>query len=139
MESESLKRYLVTLEDQLLDSMVELEQIEREHHQALVDFELKEAKQIATHADLVEEKEEASSQLVRLETEREAALVGISAEDLVEYDKLRARLGGVALAIVVDGSCEACGLSQAASIQQTIRSGAELVKCSQCNRILYAG
>jgi predicted nucleic acid-binding Zn-ribbon protein len=139
MESESLKRYLVTLEDQLLDTMVELEGIEEEHHQAVVDFELVEAKQIATHAKLVEEREEARTLILRLENEREAAVVGISDEDLLEYDRLRARLGGVAIAKLVDGACAACGLAQAASIQQTIRTGAELVKCSQCNRVLYSG
>jgi predicted nucleic acid-binding Zn-ribbon protein len=139
MESESLSRYLVTLEDQLLDSMVEFEEIEKEHQKALTDFELVEANQIATHSDLVEEQGEAAGSIQRLENEREAATVGISDGDLKEYDRLRARLGGVAVATMVEGACEACGLAQAASIQQTIRAGADLVKCSQCSRILYSG
>lgn len=139
MEAESLKRYLITLEDLLLESMVELEEIEGQQQSAVDRFGILEAQLPSSHAELIEEKNDNQTRLVVLATEREAALAGINHEDLAEYERLRSRLGGVAIATMGEGACEACGLAQAASIQQTIRSGSELVKCSQCNRILYSG
>ena len=116
MESDSLKRFLETLENRLLDAMVahELE-------------------------DLLKEQSHIKNDLIRLENNREAALASISPEDLAVYGNLRLKKGGYAVALLDGSNCNLCGLSVGSSIQQTIRSGSDLIQCKLCNRFLYAG
>jgi predicted nucleic acid-binding Zn-ribbon protein len=140
MEAESLKRYLATLEDRLLDEMVALEQAELDHDAAQSVLENILSAKDTEHQQLREEQGSIERENQRLENSREAALVSVSEEDLKQYQKLREKQGGYAVAILeVDGSCSMCGLSLSASQQQLIRSGTQIDYCSQCKRILYAG
>jgi predicted nucleic acid-binding Zn-ribbon protein len=74
-----------------------------------------------------------------MEAEREAALANVEQQDLKLYDDLRKQAGGIGIALLQDGNCSACGLGLAQSIQQSIRSGKDLIRCGQCRRVLYAG
>jgi predicted nucleic acid-binding Zn-ribbon protein len=123
LESESLKRYLDTLEDRLPSQKL-TELVARKSG----DNEL----MTADRLDLL-------STIKRTETEREAALSNISAEDMKTYDKFRRRFDGIALALLTSGNCGVCGVDLARSKEQEIRGGNTLVYCDQCGRILYAG
>jgi predicted nucleic acid-binding Zn-ribbon protein len=140
LEAESLKRYLSTLEDRLLDVMVEFEQAEmdRDSAQQLLT-NIKNTRE-AAHQDLQREQQNLIEENERLHINREAALLGVSEDDLKLYQKIRDERGGIAVAILEkDGTCSVCGLSPSASQQQRIRSGTHLEQCNQCRRILYAG
>jgi predicted nucleic acid-binding Zn-ribbon protein len=140
MEAESLKRFLSTLEDRLLDVMVEFEQAEEDVENARSMLENIEQMRKIEHQQLLQEQLQLVEDNERLDGNREAALASVSAEDLSLYQGLRERQGGAVVAILEeDGSCSMCGLSIAASLCQTIRSGKQIVQCNQCKRILYAG
>jgi predicted nucleic acid-binding Zn-ribbon protein len=140
MEAESLNRYLSTLEDRLLDAMVELEQAELDHEAARNLVASIEKKRKEEHQDLQKEQQDLIEENERLSTNREAALVSVSEEDLKLYQEIREKYGGVAVAILEeDGTCSMCGLSPSASQQQLIRSGTHIEQCNHCRRILYAG
>ena len=138
-EVESLKRFLATLEDRLIEIMIHLE--EAQSQQANVDDDLASAQksQDAQHKDLIQEGERLTANISRMEAEREAALANVEQQDLKLYDDLRKQAGGIGIALLQDGNCSACGLGLAQSMQQSIRSGTELIKCGQCRRVLYAG
>jgi predicted nucleic acid-binding Zn-ribbon protein len=138
-EAESLKRYLVTLEDRLLEAMIRLDETQERRDTA--DEALKRAleNQAHQHRDLKQELENLSTKIERLDAEREAALASVVKEDQELYEDIRKRLGGMAIVLVQEGSCSACGLVLAHSMQQSIRSGSDLIRCGQCGRILYAG
>jgi predicted nucleic acid-binding Zn-ribbon protein len=138
-EAESLKRYMATLEDRLLEVMIHLE--EAQSVQASADDSLANAQQSqnAHHKDLTQERDRLTANISRMEAEREAALANVEQQDLKLYDNLRKQAGGIAIALLQEGNCSACGLGLAQSIQQSIRSGSELIKCGQCSRVLYAG
>jgi predicted nucleic acid-binding Zn-ribbon protein len=140
MEVESLIRYLSTLEDRLLDVMVEFEQAEMDRDTAQnILTNIKNARE-AEHQDLYKEQQHLTEENERLQINREAALLGVSEEDLKLYQQIREKQGGIAVAILEkDGTCSVCGLSPSASQQQLIRSGTHLEQCNQCRRILYAG
>jgi predicted nucleic acid-binding Zn-ribbon protein len=70
--------------------------------------------------------------------EREAAEVGVRAEDLELYRSLRKGPGSLAVAELQDDTCTACGVSLSASARQEVRTGPGLIRCRQCGRILYA-
>jgi predicted nucleic acid-binding Zn-ribbon protein len=139
MESESLKRYLSTLEDRLLDAMVAHEDAEGEFENSTSQVERMEQLREVEHKELLKEQAYIMNDLIRLENDREAALAMVSPEDLKLYDNLRAKHSGRAVALLDGANCNLCGVSIGSSIQQKIRSGNELVQCSQCNRILYSG
>jgi predicted nucleic acid-binding Zn-ribbon protein len=139
MESESLRRHLETLEDRYLEAMVELEQAEEAHLQATEALDVLQQRNARQHKELSTEKEEHIDNLARLDEERQAAMANINAEDEALYNTLRERLGGKALAQLIDGVCSACGVELARSKQQEVAGGSELIRCSQCSRILYAG
>jgi predicted nucleic acid-binding Zn-ribbon protein len=139
MEQESLKRYLVTLEDRLLEAMMDLDEAEAAFENADAELDLAKAQSAAQNADLVAERESLEKDIQRLEDEREAILGNIPAEDQAIYDQLQERFRGLAIAEVAGGNCSVCGVDLARSKLQDIQSGTELIRCSQCNRILYAG
>ncbi len=138
-EAESLRRYLSTLEDRQLEAMLAMEQREHEHAAAVAALELAEAAQSGRRAQAVRERQELTARAERLAAEREVAMTSVAAADLDLYSRLRESTGGSPLAVLQDGSCGACGLTLAASILQSVRGGADLVRCKQCGRILYAG
>ena len=136
---ESLKRHMSALEELLLEAMLALEDQEAQARRAADVLSLAEAALLTEQASLAGERDQL---LVRLETlaiEREAALAGVAEKDLVLYARLRDSMGGNALAILQDGCCGACGVGISASERQTVRNSAELFRCPQCGRILYAG
>jgi len=138
-EAESLKRYLVTLEDRLLDAMIELDEAEKAFSAARDELELTEASKASMHQDLIKEREQLSMEISRCEAEREAAVTDVSEEDLKLYESLRKRFAGMVIALTRDSSCSACGMELARSIHQEVHTGDTLIRCHQCGRILYAG
>ncbi len=139
LESESLKKYLVTLEDRYLETMLELDETEASHIAARDAFDLLEAKTLSDHADLDEERSSLTAAIENREQEKEAVLPDIKPEDIEQYDRLRSRLNGIAVAVISDGSCSACGLDQVRSKLQEIRTGNVIIQCAQCTRILTSG
>ncbi len=138
-EAESLKRYLVTLEDRLLDAMIELDESEKAFDKANDDLAQSEDSRQSLHQDLLEERERLSMEINRCEAEREAAVTDVTAEDLKLYESLRDRFSGMVIVLERDSSCSACGVELARSIRQEINTGDNLIRCRQCGRILYAG
>jgi len=139
MEAESLKRHLETLEDRYLAVMLEQEEAEITQEQSSVALKEAESRQRNLNETLITERDEIDRRLANLEAEREAALASVSDEDLATYEKLRTQLGGVGVVILNGDSCGACGLTLPASSRQLVSSGDELIRCSQCSRILYGG
>lgn len=139
MEHESLQRYLTTLEDRLLEAMMELDDVEEAFENADAELDLIRVQSVAENADLVQEKDQLKSEIERRENEREAILGNISDDDLTTYEKLKDRFNEIVIAEVEEGNCSICGVDLARSKLQNVQSGSELIRCSQCNRILYSG
>ncbi len=138
-ESESLKRYLVTLEDRLLESMVGLEEAEIAHGEASQAMAGAEQDRAQLEEELAEERSRKLAEIERLETEREACLASVTDEDLTLYEKLRDAKAGKVVSLMEDGCCSACGMSIPPAKQQALRSMTDLLICTQCGRVLYAG
>jgi predicted nucleic acid-binding Zn-ribbon protein len=139
MESQSLQRHLATLEDRLLEWMVQLEDVEGEYESAKAELEEAIAATEAQDQDLLDERERLQAEVERLMTEREAALASVGSDELALYEKIKQNVGPVAMALVDEGACSACGLALPGSEEQKVRGGNELILCRQCGRILYAG
>jgi predicted nucleic acid-binding Zn-ribbon protein len=136
---DSLRRHMSSLEDRLLEAMVAFEDVEARARQAAGQLSQAEAALVTEQASLAGECSQLQARLGTLETEREAALAGVAEKDLALYARLRDSMGGMALATLQDGSCGACGVGISAGERQTVRNSAEIFRCPQCGRILYAG
>ena len=139
MESESLKRYLATLEDRLLEAMVQFDEVEGSYESAKEDLARIKAEVAANHQDLNQEREQILKEIDRLEMEREAAASNVPEADQALYEKVRGKTGRKPIAVMKDGSCGVCGMAIPGSNQQAVRGGHETVRCPQCGRLLYAG
>ncbi|HEY70138.1 MAG TPA: hypothetical protein G4O08_06100 [Anaerolineae bacterium] len=138
-ESESLKRYLLTLEDRLLESMVALEEVEKLHEASTQTLTNAEEDRATLEEELGEQRTKLIRETERLQTEREGAVASVSEDDLALYEKLRQAKGGVVVSRLEDECCSACGMNIPPAKRQTVGSMSDLVLCTQCGRILYAG
>jgi len=138
-EAESLKRYLETLEERLLEAMLQLDEAQGRFDKASQAVDDLQAERIQATAELRGELSSLKEKLERLEMEREAALRDVDPADRPRYDDLRLRLGGHAVVLMQGGTCSACGVDLAHSQQQEVRNSEEPFRCPQCTRFLYAG
>jgi predicted nucleic acid-binding Zn-ribbon protein len=135
---EGLKKRASELEDRALAFMEEREPFDAEL--ALLDRKL---------GELTQRQSDALERLAVAETDVDAAIAGLTAQHpaaveavpkslLTAYDRLRSRLGGVAVARLVGGRCDGCHLSLPAMELDRIRhqSAGSLETCEQCGRIL---
>jgi predicted nucleic acid-binding Zn-ribbon protein len=139
MEAASLKKYMATLEDRLLEAMVELEGAEETFESAKKALNAVRAEVVERHGELNQERTQLQTEVERLETEREATVSNVREEDLETYQRIQARVGRLPLSLVENGSCSVCGIAIPGGRLQKARNSDELVRCGQCGRILYAG
>jgi uncharacterized protein len=85
------------------------------------------------------QKEQLTRTIERLQAERGAALSLVTPDSLQQYNNLRRRKSGVAVAIANDGSCSVCGASLRPAEIQAVRASPDISYCTSCGRILYAG
>lgn len=137
-ELASLKRRKNSLEDDELDLMEQAEPLDAtlarlEEERATLD----EAATALTAA-LAEAEASLGGDLDRVVTARSAAVDGLDAELLAEYERLRAQLGGVAIARLVGTNCGGCHLTLSSVEVDRIRKtpAGAMVHCEECGRIL---
>lgn len=134
-ELEQAKRRAGTQEDEVLDSMRQVEELEASAQQARqaalrLRQEWDDEKQV-----LLQNKQEAESTLSRLNAERDKLASAISPDMVRLYEQLRSTRGQ-AVARVEQGRCQACHIALPTGKWQRARTG-QIVHCSSCNRILY--
>lgn len=126
------------LEDEVLAAMEERAPLDEQI--ALSDSELAgyaERRQ-ALQAALTVSESRLDQEIVQLEDGRQAARAALAPERLALYDRLRPRLGGVAVARLVGSHCDGCHLTlPATEIDRLRREPPDaLLYCDQCGRIL---
>jgi predicted nucleic acid-binding Zn-ribbon protein len=137
-EVAALKRHLETLENRLLEAMLEEESADQANQTALDKIEQVKARLADQNQTLTAEQNDLNKDLERLEAERQATLPSLDASLLSVYDNLRKQKRGFAVAAVSDGACAACGTTLTPAQMQSARSTSQLYNCPTCGRILYA-
>ncbi|MCC7129466.1 MAG: hypothetical protein IT297_03615 [Anaerolineae bacterium] len=138
-ESAALKRHLKVLEERQFEAMLTEEELSANHKEALEE----QAKVVAQHAqrnrELEEEKQKLQNDIQRFTEERQATAATVDPADLAEYNRLREKRRGIAVAKVVDRACSACGGTLSAALLSASHSPNALNYCETCGRILYTG
>jgi len=137
-EVEHLQSLRSDREDQVLALMEEIEPLDAD----LASLDRERGRLEAERAEVLEAIRRAEEAIGAEEAEerraRRALAASIPADLMGQYERLRAKLGGVGAARLVNGSCTGCHLSLPASERERIRHlpPEEVVTCEQCGRIL---
>ena len=135
-EAAALKRRRTTLEDDLLNAMIEVEEHQVRDEEASAHLAELRAERETELADLRREQTDLTGSLADLEQQRQTALQAVDADSLQIYRELRPAKRGQVVAPMVDNMCKVCGTTQNLTIAKQVRTGQGLVYCIGCGRIL---
>lgn len=133
----ALRRFMVTLEDRLLEAMVALEAAQtcdNNAQRAYLDLRKEWEKQ---NEDLIQEQMELNKDVQRLTTERYAITESLAVDHINHYDLLRQQRRGVAVTRILDNACGSCGTTLTPALIQASHSPNQISHCPSCGRILY--
>jgi predicted nucleic acid-binding Zn-ribbon protein len=138
-EIESLNKYIAEKEATLISMMSDFETIEKEIILTQTDLDDELSAKEKQINQLMLEKTNILKDLEKVESERLVAVSQIKAGHLNTYEEIRKKKKNIAVSIVEDDTCSACGVSITPSEWQAARSPDVVVFCPSCSRILYAG
>jgi len=136
-EIDGVEKLIRSTEDRFLDLEEEIETARKEletresnlpaeteqHEERLKDWR---TEQRVINDELTGAREE----IVRLES-------AIAPRERAEFRRLIEKKAGLAVALVVGGSCSACHVRVRPAAMQSLKAGREIVHCDSCKRILY--
>lgn len=136
---EALQRHKSSVEDRGVEALLKLEELSgmlAEQKNTLQSLESNwQSKQQAVDEELQQRKRE----YVYLKRLREQTAEKLNAADLEQYEHLRKRKNGVAIAKLEDGICGACHMQVPTGLVADVRREDTLTYCTGCGRILYSG
>jgi predicted nucleic acid-binding Zn-ribbon protein len=135
---DALKARASVLEDQVLELMEEREPLDDRLSHLSTELAGLEQRRRGLTAALATSEAAVDEQLSDLAGRRDAAARAVPGDLGATYDRLRAGLGGVAVARLVGSHCDGCHLTLPAVELDRIRHlpDGEVVTCDQCGRIL---
>jgi predicted nucleic acid-binding Zn-ribbon protein len=133
----ALKRHRQTLEDELLETMVQGEEAQDELESRQASLEQIEQDWQMSQASLKQELADLKEHIAKNETERLAMRQAIPDADLQIYDEVRERKGTVAVAQLKDGVCGFCAVSPSSQHLKHLRRAESIMFCANCGRILF--
>ena len=137
-EVDALGRRRSALEDEVLEAMTEREPLD----QQVADMEASGARHdqegARLRAAVAEAQAGIDAELAAEAAAREEAAAGVTPDLSRLYEQLRARLGGVGAARLLNGRCTGCHLTLPATELDRIRHEPPdaLIRCEQCGRVL---
>ena len=137
-ETDYLARRKEKLEDEIIGMMTQLEET-----QAKVSVQREVLRELETEWEesqdvLRKEREELSRQLVELASSRQQTRDLLDGGELALYGELRRKKAGRPVALLRDGTCQACGVTLPISTIRMATREQGLAFCDSCGRILYA-
>ncbi|MEA3349159.1 MAG: hypothetical protein U9Q82_00905 [Chloroflexota bacterium] len=136
-EAAALKRYLDTLEERQLEAMLVVDEAQKKHDQAQDQLNQAISKWETKKSLLLGEKTQIKNDVETLNVQRQSQTANTNPDDLPNYENLRKKRHGVAVAKVQNRACSACGATLGTAIYQASRSPNQINHCSTCGRILY--
>jgi hypothetical protein len=137
-EIASLKRRISQLEDKEIELMEQIEPLDQQIAAFAASRTGLDERATSLRAQIAEEEVAIDADLEKAHGERDALAGSVDPSLLAEYEGLRPRLGGIAIARLVGGSCQGCHLSLSAVDVDRIKklSPEEPAYCEECGRLL---
>ncbi len=137
-ETDALQKQIAAFETQIVESMEELEGVEKELADRADEINSLDGKRDAALAEfdtaLAADRKEFDTQTAH----RAEAFTHLPAQLASVYNRLAQRSrDGIAVAEVVGGACSACYMHLRPQVQLNVKKGDEIITCESCTRILY--
>ncbi len=126
-----------TIEDQLLEKMIEAEDIQKHIQEAAARLEGEKARVAGGIKRLQDERQKDLDERERLQVRRKEVTTILSGSVLALYERIRTYRTGAAVAEVRDGLCTACNVRLRPQIYNEVRSNEAVLTCENCSRIVY--
>jgi predicted nucleic acid-binding Zn-ribbon protein len=133
----ALKRHMVLLEDIQLEAMQAIEEAMASSQTAQANLLAVQTLSTENNRDLKVEQLSLLKELERLFAERAAVVDPIPLDTRNKYDHLRQTRRGLAVAVISENSCSACGSGLSAAQMQSSRASDQMAFCPSCGRIIY--
>jgi hypothetical protein len=136
-EIEYIQKEIRKAEDRILELMTESEPL---------DVNVKKAEVALKQETVIVEEEKARARkrtaedqgfLNQHRTHRVEIVSQLPKATVAVYDRIRLKLGGIAIAEVLNSRCQACQITLRPQYLQDLRKDTELMRCEQCGRFLY--
>lgn len=135
-ELNSLKRRESTLQESLIDLMLQVDKASAAVTSAETSLTETRESQIIRQADLLAEKEKLTADLATAETRRTDHVTKIDPAAIKIYEGLKSRMKGIPVAVLGPDGCSFCRVEQTSIANQQVRMGNKIVYCESCGRIL---
>jgi predicted nucleic acid-binding Zn-ribbon protein len=138
-EVEQDQRLVSEREDRLLTVFDEVAAAEAKARAAQEHHDRVAADWKRDQAQMMNEKRALDAEGNQLLARRQALVPQADPAALRLYDSLRRSRGGIAVVPIVQRTCQGCRIALPSSDEQKARLSDDLVSCSSCGRILFAG
>lgn len=135
----SIKSTILSLEESELAAMFDVENAEKEVTVAEDALKTVMTTVASSQSQLMAERTELEQTVHKLEQERPAIVSQISSSALDQYEELRKKKRGIAVAAVEERCCSVCGTELTPAEFQAAKSPSTLFYCASCGRLLYVG
>jgi uncharacterized protein len=135
-EIAALQRRTSELEEQMLETMVGLEDAQGVLDAAKNTLQVTIATHQSSHTHLLEEQAHLEAELEHLGRQRIDALKSVEPDSLNKYNTLRPKKNNQPVAVMRGNSCTVCGVEQTLAIEREAQLAHSLVNCLSCGRIL---
>jgi hypothetical protein len=134
-ELESLGRRSSTLEDELIDAMIMVEDTEREDVEARRELVAIETTWAKDQESLKAEQGDLITTINDLINQRKQYLTLVSSESMTAYQNAIRRAGNMAVVLLKGSRCSGCQVTVPANLVKSTEDG-NLVTCDNCSRVL---
>lgn len=138
VEITSLKKRNESFEETILELMIDSEDIQKLIDNQSAYLESLQKEKVLLDKELNLEKELLIKDRSRLIVEREPVLDQINPDLIVKYEKLRKTKNRLAVTLVKDNACAACGSSLTPAEIQMVKSSLDEFYCKICKRLVYS-
>ncbi len=134
----ALKRRIGQLEDQELEVMEQIEPLDADLTRLRAQLGSIDEQAGRLRAAIAEDEVVLDAELAAVQAERTVVAAAVEPELLAQYEDLRPKLGGIAIARLVGGSCTGCHLSLSAVEVDRLKRlpPEEPARCEECGRLL---
>ena len=136
-EIENTKQEIGTIEDQILEQMIEMDEWEKQSAEAKQELSEQEKRLSKKRNELESSRLQAQEDINQLQSERGQLESQIPDELIQQYKRIASARNRIALAEARDQSCQACHVRLRPQFFNEIKTNEEIVTCESCNRILY--
>ena len=136
-EIEFAQNEVKTLEDRVLESMLEADGLSGQVEQAEASLSRVQREIDAERRTLEKDNEVLRKTVERLSNERHELVSTLDARIVQAFELVASRRNGVAVAEARDGICTICHVRLRPQVFNNVRKSAEMIQCDSCQRFLY--